>query len=400
MKRRGGILLALAVIVAAALASTAGAGSTTAAAEPGRELQQQAQARLRRAVHRRRGLPRQRAARAGRSTRSRRWRRNIGLKITLVTGDTPVEQGPAPAQTLAQKFVADKSVVAVIGPSTSGAVAASSQTYFAAGMAHISPSATRTSLTKGATKEATPSFFRVVPGDYIQGPTDANFMISKGAKKVVAVRLPGAVLAGSRGRCRARPQGQGRLDVTAVGRQHGDGLLVVRDEGPERCGLRLLPERRSRVTRRTSPSSCSSRARRRRCSAATAPTTRRSSRCRARTSPTSHPTSAASPADKAIIAGWKKDNPKSTLGSFGPPPTSPTQVALTAIKKACTAGKGQIKDRRTLFANVKRIVDPELDPRRQLPLLDEVERSAERQVLHLPDPVERLVQARRLIARR
>ena len=44
-----------------------------------------------------------------------------GLKITLVTGDTPVEQGAAPAQTLAQKFVADKAVVAVIGPSTSGA---------------------------------------------------------------------------------------------------------------------------------------------------------------------------------------------------------------------------------------------------------------------------------------
>ena len=108
-----------------------------------------------------------------------------GLKITLVTGDTPVEQGAAPAQTLAQKFVADKAVVAVIGPSTSGAVAASSKTYQAAGLAHISESATRTSLTKGANREATPSFFRVVPGDYIQGPTDANFMVKQGAKNVV-----------------------------------------------------------------------------------------------------------------------------------------------------------------------------------------------------------------------
>ena len=46
-------------------------------------------------------------------------------------------------------------------------------------------------------------------------------------------------------------------------------------------------------------------------------------------------------ADKAIIAGWKKDNPKSQLGSFGPPSYLATQVALQAIKYACTAGKGR-----------------------------------------------------------
>ena len=74
----------------------------------------------------------------------------MGLKIQLITGDTPVEQGPAPAQSLAQKFVADKSVIAILGPSTSGSVAASSTTYFQAGIAHVSPSATRTSLTKGS----------------------------------------------------------------------------------------------------------------------------------------------------------------------------------------------------------------------------------------------------------
>ena len=99
----------------------------------------------------------------------------LGLKVQLLTGDTPVEQGPAPAQALAQKYVADQKVVAVIGPATSGAVAATSQTYFAAGVAHISPSATRTSLTKGTPREGTPGFFRVVPGDFIQGPSDARF---------------------------------------------------------------------------------------------------------------------------------------------------------------------------------------------------------------------------------
>src|SRR5437870_4638354 len=75
------------------------------------------------------------------------------------------------------KYVADKSGLVLLGPSTSGAVAASSSTYYQAKIAHISPSATRTSLTQGANKEATPAFFRVVPGDYIQGPTDATYMI-------------------------------------------------------------------------------------------------------------------------------------------------------------------------------------------------------------------------------
>ena len=39
-----------------------------------------------------------------------------GLKIKLVTGDTPVEQGPASPRPLAQKFIADKAVVAVHRP--------------------------------------------------------------------------------------------------------------------------------------------------------------------------------------------------------------------------------------------------------------------------------------------
>ena len=60
--------------------------------------------------------------------------------------------------------------------------------------------------------------------------------------------------------------------------------------------------------------------------------------------------------NKSIIAGWQKDNPKDELGSFGPPTYLATQVALNAIKKACDAGKGQIKDRRDVVRNVKKIV--------------------------------------------
>ena len=108
------------------------------------------------------------------------------LKIQLLGGDTQLDASLA--SSLAQKYVADPKVVAILGPSTSGAVAATSQTLYAAGLAHISPSATRTSLTKGTNREATPGFFRVVPDDSVQGPTDARFMAKNlKAKKVVLI---------------------------------------------------------------------------------------------------------------------------------------------------------------------------------------------------------------------
>ena len=99
---------------------------------------------------------------------------------------------------------------------------------------------------------------------------------------------------------------------------------------------------------------------------------------------------------KSLIDGWKRDNPNSELESFGPPTYGAVQVALRAVKAACVANKNVLPNRRAVLRKVKQVVDPQLDPRRHVPLLDEVERSAEREVLHLPDPAERHVQARRL----
>ena len=58
---------------------------------------------------------------------------------------------------------------------------------------------------------------------------------------------------------------------------------------------------------------------------------------------------------RALIAGWKKDNPRATLGSFGPPSYLAVEVALNAIKKACDAGKGTIQNRRDIVKHVKKI---------------------------------------------
>jgi branched-chain amino acid transport system substrate-binding protein len=61
--------------------------------------------------------------------------KRYGLKIQLLAGDTQLDASLA--SSLAQKYVADPKVVAILGPSTSGAVAATSQTFFSAGLAHI-----------------------------------------------------------------------------------------------------------------------------------------------------------------------------------------------------------------------------------------------------------------------
>ena len=166
-----------------------------------------------------------------------------GLKIKLVTGDTPVEQGAAAAQTLAQKFVADKAVVAVIGPSTSGAVAASSKTLFQAAVWRTSrASATRTSLTKGADRRRrlrrSSASSRATTSRARRMRTSWS---SKGAKKVVLFDFQEPYSQGLADAAELVLKAKGVSTLAAVGRQHGDGLLVVRDEGPERRRLRVLP---------------------------------------------------------------------------------------------------------------------------------------------------------------
>src|SRR5439155_8232927 len=60
-------------------------------------------------------------------------------------------------------------------------------------------------------------------------------------------------------------------------------------------------------------------------------------------------------ADAALIAGWKKDNPGKSVGSFGPPSYGAAQVLMNAIKLACTAGHGTLKERRDVVRHVKQV---------------------------------------------
>lgn len=355
MKRQGWIALALALTVTVALASTAGASPARVSGTQAVSCKSTLKIALVTPLTGGAGFIGNEQlswAKYGVKTLAAKY----GLKIKLLAGDTPAEQGPAPAQALAQKYVGDKSVVAVLGPATSGAVVATSKTYSDAGLAHISPSATRTSLTKGSPREATAAFFRVVPGDYIQGPSDANYMITKlNAKKVVLIDFQEPYSVGLADAAQAVLKAKGvttSRESTSVKTTDFSSLVTKvpndadivffpsqQPEDAQTFGQQLLEQgKKAKVFGGDGTNS--------------------PDKFKLTGSYVSNfaPDISGFAYNKALIAGWKKDNPGATLGSFGPPTYLAVQVALNAIKKACDLGKGQIKDRRDVVRNVKRIV--------------------------------------------
>jgi branched-chain amino acid transport system substrate-binding protein len=102
------------------------------------------------------------------------WNKTHKLKIKLTQGDTQLD--PSKASTVAQQFASSGSMVGVIGPAGSDEVQAAAPILKKAGLAFISGSATRVSLTDGTLKGF---FSRVVPNDGVQGPTAASYMQSK-----------------------------------------------------------------------------------------------------------------------------------------------------------------------------------------------------------------------------
>jgi branched-chain amino acid transport system substrate-binding protein len=92
--------------------------------------------------------------------------------ITIVQGDTQLN--PAQATTVTQQLTSNSAIVAVVGPAGSQEVEAVGPLMARAGLAFMSGSATAAALTTGKY----PTFFRVVSKDSVQGPQDANYIIS------------------------------------------------------------------------------------------------------------------------------------------------------------------------------------------------------------------------------
>ncbi len=93
-----------------------------------------------------------------------------GWSVELVEADTQLD--PAIAVTASESLIADADVYGVVGPAGSQEVSAVAQMFADASLAHISGSATDPALTA----EGNTTFFRTVPTDAVQGPSDANFI--------------------------------------------------------------------------------------------------------------------------------------------------------------------------------------------------------------------------------
>jgi branched-chain amino acid transport system substrate-binding protein len=92
-------------------------------------------------------------------------------KFRVVQGDTQLPD-TAQAIRVAENFASNSRMLGMVGPAGSQEVQVSTAALKGAGMAFVSGSATRTSLTVDGTRKG--YFFRVVPNDDQQGPKVAN----------------------------------------------------------------------------------------------------------------------------------------------------------------------------------------------------------------------------------
>jgi branched-chain amino acid transport system substrate-binding protein len=357
MKGRGGVVLALATIVAAALASTAGAGSSAVARSQAVGCTGTLKIGIITPLTGGAGFLGQEQLSWTRYALST-LARPLGLRVQLVLGDTPVEKGPGEGLVVAQRMIADSRLVAVIGPATSGAAASASQALFAAGIAHISPSATRTSLTKGSNKEATPGFFRVVPDDGLQGPTDANYMADKlNAKKVVLLDFqePYSVGLADAAQAQLRKKGVETIRLSTSVNTTDFSSLVTRV--PSDADIVFFPTQQP-PDAQTFGQQLLEQGKRAKVFGGDGANNAAQFKLNGSFVSNFAPDISGIASSQALVNGWKRANPNATLGSFGPPAYLATQVALQAIKRACDAGKGRMQTRRDVIRNVKKVRVP------------------------------------------
>jgi branched-chain amino acid transport system substrate-binding protein len=112
----------------------------------------------------------------------KRWnatKANKNQKIKIVQGDTQLGVDTAFAVKVAHSFSSNSKVLAAVGPAGSQEVVASTSAYKGGGLAFVSGSATRTTLTDGHTDgNRNGFFFRTVPNDSVQAPTVGKYMVN------------------------------------------------------------------------------------------------------------------------------------------------------------------------------------------------------------------------------
>jgi branched-chain amino acid transport system substrate-binding protein len=95
------------------------------------------------------------------------------FNVKIISADDQCD--PTVAPSVATELESNSKVLAIVGPSCSGATAASLPIYGPSGIALVSPSATNVTLTTPA-DDPDNIFFRDVANDGVQGPADGNYL--------------------------------------------------------------------------------------------------------------------------------------------------------------------------------------------------------------------------------
>jgi branched-chain amino acid transport system substrate-binding protein len=114
------------------------------------------------------------------------WNANKKRKFTIkmISGDDQCD--PTVAPSVATQISSNSKVLAVVGPSCSGATLASLPIYGPTGITVLSPSATNPPLTTPA-DDPDHIYFRDVANDSIQGPADGNYLAKSLKKTTIEV---------------------------------------------------------------------------------------------------------------------------------------------------------------------------------------------------------------------
>jgi branched-chain amino acid transport system substrate-binding protein len=175
------ILSALAALAALAVAATGTAGSSTPAAAKAPTASDTALITCGRTRSLGVAAPITGAA-ASIGTQQLRWARywvtrynatHRRTKFRVVQGDTQLPD-TAQAIQVAERLASNSQILGMVGPAGSQEVQVSTAPLRRGGLAFVSGSATRTSLTTDGTRRG--YFFRVVPNDDQQGPRVANYI--------------------------------------------------------------------------------------------------------------------------------------------------------------------------------------------------------------------------------
>jgi ABC-type branched-subunit amino acid transport system substrate-binding protein len=219
----------------------------------------------------------------------------------------------------------------------------------------ISESATRTTLTQGASPEAAKSFFRVVPFDDIQGPSDAAFMIKNLKVKNVVVfdfQEPYSLGLSAAVESTLKKAGVTTSHLSAPNTTTDYSSYVTRV--PNDADIVFVPTQKPGDAQ-TIAVQLVEQGKKAKVFGSDGSNNPAQFKAPGNYVSNFAPDITGIPADKNIIAGWEKQNPGKTVGSFGPPTYRAEQVLLRAIQKTCQAGNGTIKNRRDIISAVRKV---------------------------------------------